>query len=283
MMGRDGSTVGRRIDDLHLPFAVSTIGDAGGEPAIVLPGGPCRGPEYLGDLAGVGDTRPLVVLHPRGTPRSGGLSRGWWADAADVVALADALDLGSVDLVAHSAGTRLALATAARFPGRVRSMALVTPPATWLTATASDADVLAAAHAEPVALDALSAMSTDDPTTEAEFREAFLRQAPASYARWTPVEQTHAAVGAVSLAGAMAWFTDIPDDAVARIRAMPRTPALVIGGDRDLLTGVQPVRDYAAALHADLTMIADCGHYPWVEQPAAFREGLRAWLAPSTD
>ncbi|WP_308289698.1 alpha/beta hydrolase, partial [Microbacterium sp. BF1] len=122
-----------RVADLRLPFFASTIGNATGEPAIVLPGGPCRGPEYLGDFAGLGNDRSLVVLHPRGTPRSGGLSRGWWADAADVITLADALGLESIDLVAHSAGTRLALATATQFPDRVRSMALITPPATWLT------------------------------------------------------------------------------------------------------------------------------------------------------
>lgn len=267
-----------RADDLQLPFAVCAIGDATGEPAIVLPGGPCRGPEYLGDFAGIGDDRPLVVLHPRGTPRSGGLSRGWWADAADVVELADALGLESVDLVGHSAGTRLALATATRFPSRVRSLALVTPPATWLTGTASDADSLAATAAGREAVDALAAMSTDDPATEAEFRASFLRQAPAGYAHWTARERTHASVGAVSLAAATAWFTGVPDDAAARICAMPPTRTLVIGGDRDLLTGAQPVRDYAAALGADLEVLPDCGHYPWIEQPAGFRARLSPWL-----
>lgn len=270
-----------RVADLQLPFFASTIGDAAEEPAIVLPGGPCRGPEYLGDFAGIGNDRSLVVLHPRGTPRSGGLSRGWWADAADVITLANALGLESIDLVAHSAGTRLALATAAQFPDRVRSMALVTPPATWLTGTETDTDALAATYTAREAVDALAAMSTDNPATEAEFRESFLRQAPASYARWTSTEQTHAATGAVSLAAAMAWFTDIPDDAAAQIRAMAPTRTLVIGGDRDLLTGAQPVKDYAAALRGDLAMIADCGHYPWIEQPARFRQRLVPWLTPT--
>lgn len=270
-----------RVADLRLPFFASTIGNATGEPAIVLPGGPCRGPEYLGDFAGIGNDRSLVVLHPRGTPRSGGLSRGWWADAADVITLADALGLESIDLVAHSAGTRLALATATQFPDRVRSMALITPPATWLTGTKSDTDTLAATYAAPEAVDALAAMSTDNPATEAQFRESFLRHAPASYVQWTLTEQTHAAIGAVSLAAAMAWFTDIPDDADAQIRAVAPTRTLVIGGDRDLLTGAQPVRDYAAALRADLEVIADCGHYPWVEQPARLRECLVPWLAPT--
>ncbi len=158
-------------------------------------------------------------------------------------------------------------------------MALITPPATWLTGTASDTDSLAATYAEREVLDALAAMSTDDPATEAEFRASFLRQAPAGYAHWTTREQTHASLGAVSLAAAMAWFTDIPNDAAAQIRAMPSTRTLVIGGDRDLLTGAQPVRDYAAALRADLEVLPDCGHYPWIEQPAGFRERLSSWLA----
>ena len=39
-------------DELQLPFRGSRIGAATGEPATVLPGGACRGPEYLTDLAG---------------------------------------------------------------------------------------------------------------------------------------------------------------------------------------------------------------------------------------
>ncbi|MEZ3161143.1 alpha/beta hydrolase [Microbacterium sp. BWT-B31] len=267
-----------RVDDLILPFAVSTMGDAPTQPAIVLPGGPCRGPEYLAGLAGLGEDRALVVLHPRGTPRSGGLSRGWWTDASDVVALADALDLDTVDIVGHSAGTRLALATAAQHPDRVRSLALLTPPASWLTGTVSDAEALAATFADPAAREAFAALQTDDPQTESEFTEAFLREAPATYAHWTEVERSHAEVGTMSLAAALAWFTDIPDAAADRIRSTPLPPTLVVGGDRDLLTGLQPVRDYAAVLGADVRFIDDCGHYPWIEQPAAFRRILAEWL-----
>lgn len=163
---------------LALPFAVTALGDGVGDPVIVLPGGPCRGPEYLGDFAGVGDVRPLIVLHPRGTPRSGGLSRGWWADASDVILLADALGLSSFDVIAHSAGTRLALATAAQFTSRVGSMALITPPASWLSGTPSDAESIAEDWATAEAREALAAMTTDDPATESEFRVAFRRQAP---------------------------------------------------------------------------------------------------------
>lgn len=273
-----------RIDSSDLPVAVSWIGEGDADPAVVLPGGACRGPEYLGDLAGLGSIRPLVVLHPRGTARTGGLSRGWWTDAEDVVAVIDALGLATADLLAHSAGTRLALATAARFPERVRTMALVTPPARWLTGTAYDGDDLVVDREDPVVAEAIRSLYEDgEGDSEEEYRATFLRQAPASYARWTPVEQEHAQVGAVSLAADAAWFQDIPDDVSARILAAEMPPTLVVGGDRDLLTGVGPVLDYAAALGAEITMIEGCGHYPWVEQPSAFRRALEGWLAPKAD
>lgn len=267
-----------RFADLDLPVAVTTIGEVEGPPVIVLPGGPCRGPEYLGDLAGLSETRQLIVMHPRGTPGSGGLSRGWWTDANDVILVADALGLQVVDLVAHSAGTRLALATATQFTSRVRSMALITPSASWLTDIPSDAGSVAKTRAAADAQRALASVLTDQPSTEFEFSEAFQRQAPASYARWTAAEQGHARVGAVSLAAAKAWFTDVPPDAGERIRATPQPPALVVAGDLDLFTGVKPVAGYANLLGADYTLIEGCGHYPWVEQPKAFRSRLDAWL-----
>lgn len=268
-----------RVDDLDLPFAVTEMGVSHGEPVIVLPGGPCRGPEYLGDLAGLSRTHRLIVLHPRGTPLSGGLSRGWWADADDVVALADAVRLTKVDVLAHSAGTRLALAVAARYPNRVRSLALVTPPATWLTGTPHDGEAIVIDRTDPAVADALASMELDDSDTEETFREAFQRQAPATYAHWSETEQSHAKVGAVSLTAASAWFNDIPVDATDRIHEAAFPQALVIGGDRDYLTGIQPVVNYATMLGARLSMIENCGHYPWIEQPDAFLRVATGWLA----
>lgn len=268
-----------RVLDLGLPFAVTEAGASEAEPVIVLPGGPCRGPEYLLDLAGLDRTRRLIVLHPRGTPRSGGLSRGWWSDADDVIVLADSLGRERVDLLAHSAGTRLALAVATRYPHRVRSMTLVTPPADWLTGTQHDGDSVVLDRCLPAVAEALDSLDRDDPTTERAFHEGFQRQAPATYAHWSHVEEAHAALGDVSLAAALAWFSDIPADATDRIRAAPLPQTLVIGGGRDYLTGIQPVVDYAAALGARLSMIDDCGHYPWIEQPASFRRITDEWLS----
>src|SRR5437899_545804 len=88
-----------------------------GPPLVCLPGRPGRAAEYLGDLGGLGTSRRLVLLDPRGV----GLS----ADPADpatfrvdrfvgdVEALRAQLGLDRMDLLAHSAGAVLATLYAA--------------------------------------------------------------------------------------------------------------------------------------------------------------------------
>jgi len=251
---------------------------SGSTPVLVVPGGPCRGVEYLAGLAETTGGRDLVVLHPRGTPTTGGLSRGWWRDAADVVALADHLGLAEVDVLAHSAGTRLALAAAVQHSARVRSLLLVTPPATWLTGTADDGEQLARARHDPLVDAAVDSLLGPPPADDDEFQRRWMVEAPAGYARWGEAERAHAGLGAVSLPAARAWFRDVPPDAADRVRAGVRSPVLVVGGAADAMTGVAPVESYAAALGADLVMLPDCGHYPWVEQPAALSAAVAPWL-----
>ncbi|MFF2388049.1 alpha/beta fold hydrolase [Agromyces sp. NPDC058104] len=248
--------------------------------AIVVPGGPCRGAEYLEDLAGAADAagRALAVLHPRGTPTTGGLSRGWWTDADDLADLADHLGLDAVDIVAHSAGTRLALAAWARTPERVARLALITPAAAWFTAEPRDSIEIGRRRNDPLVDRALDSMTGAEPRDQAEFERAREIEGPAGYARWTGREQRHAAVGAWSLAALDAYFTDIPGDAVERIMAAPARPALVIAGDEDILVGVRTVEAYAEAIGAELRWLEGCGHYPWVEQPDEFRSALVGWL-----
>ncbi|QAY74879.1 alpha/beta hydrolase [Agromyces protaetiae] len=259
-------------------IATHTIGSATGEPALLITGGPARGVEYLGDFAGVGEVRPLQVVHPRGTPTTGGLSRGWWNDTADVIAVAEASGLEAFDLVAHSAGTRLALATVAQHPGRIRSLLLVTPPATWLTGAAYDGEELARRRAEPEVAAALASMLGEDPADEDEFQTSWRVEGPAGYAAWTAVERAHAEVGEMHLDASNAWFRDIPSDAAERVLHSELPPTLVIGGREDLLTGFRPVEAYASALGADAVFIDECGHYPWVERPVEFGGVASDWL-----
>jgi pimeloyl-ACP methyl ester carboxylesterase len=274
---RDESLIHVTSDD-GTRIAVQLLGSGGGPPVIVLPGGPCRSPEYLRDLAGLAEVRPLAVLHPRGTPATGALSRGWWTDAADVVAVADALGLDGADLLGHSAGAQLALATAVQHPGRVRTLALVTPSAGGLTGAEHDGAAIAARRTEPVIARALASMTGPAAQDEAQFQAEAPIQRPAGYARWTRPEQEHSPLGSTSHAASGAWYRNIPENAALRIRQASLPPALVIGGTEDILVGDAPVRALARALGARLEMIEDCGHYPWVEQPEAFRRLVDPWV-----
>lgn len=251
-----------------------TIGKASGISVLMIPGGPCRDVEYLEDFANIGSERPLTVIHPRGTRTTRGLSRGWWNDAEDVIAVADSLGLDTFDLIAHSAGTRLALSVSARFPSRIRSRILITPSASWLTGTPHDGPTLAALRTDSATKTAMASMNGPGPRTEEDFQQARSLQATAGYAAWNQAQQDHSVLGGSSLAATQAWFKDIPADAPEQVLAAPIIPTRVIGGNQDLLSGVQPVRDYAKALDAELILIENCGHYPWVEQPRAFRKAV---------
>src|SRR5215471_16344618 len=114
----DGTELGYRV-----------LGD--GPPLVCLPGGPGRASEYLGDLGGLGKSRQLILLDPRGV----GLS----ADPADpatfrvdrlvndVESLRVHLGLDRMDLLAHSAGSVLATLYAAAHPEHLSALILVTP------------------------------------------------------------------------------------------------------------------------------------------------------------
>jgi pimeloyl-ACP methyl ester carboxylesterase len=108
------------------------IGADSAPPLIVLAGGAARPPGYLGDLAGLSEHHLLVIPHLRGVGRSGDAELGdrgsWWRQAVDIDGLRASLGLDRCTVVAHSAGTRVAIAHAAQFPGRLAALVLITPP-----------------------------------------------------------------------------------------------------------------------------------------------------------
>jgi proline iminopeptidase len=98
---------------------------------VCVPGGPMQAAAYLGDLGGLSRHRQLIMLDLRGT---GGSAipqdpTSYRCDrlVSDVAALRRHLGLDRPDLLAHSAGTNLALLYATRHPQRVGRLALITP------------------------------------------------------------------------------------------------------------------------------------------------------------
>ncbi|HST64277.1 MAG TPA: alpha/beta hydrolase, partial [Mycobacteriales bacterium] len=241
-----------------------------GTPLIVLAGGAGRHPDYLGDLAGLDARRELVLPHLRGVGGSAGAPlASRWEQVGDVERLRQELGLPRCVLVGHSAGTRLALAYAARFPDRVAGLLLITPPAAYLVDVPSDVPALTAARrGQPGFADALAALEQGPQGDGDEGFDAWQAAAgPVGYASWNETTRAHASAGGYSLAAAVAFLTgDGPADLVPRLRAVT-APTLVIAGAADALVGVAPVVAVAGLFpHGRAVVLEDCGHYPWLEQ-----------------
>ncbi|KFF58725.1 hypothetical protein JF66_16440 [Cryobacterium sp. MLB-32] len=254
-------------------------------PVILLAGGAARHPSYLGDLAGLGEEHRLVVPHLRGvglTEAPSDPQRGsWWSQAADVEQLRIHLGLDRVTLVAHSAGTRLAIAYAAQFPRNVAALVLITPPAGYLVDEPTDVPTLIDRRRSKPDFDrAILALRVGPATSNEDDFTAWQRgSAAAGYATWNETEREHAQLGRWSRAAATAYFSvDPPHDLAARLLEMT-APVLVIAGAQDCLVGCEPVKALARMLPAGHSVtIEECGHYPWVEQPAAFRRVLHTFF-----
>ncbi len=255
-------------------------------PLVVLAGGAAAHPSYLGDLAGLGERYRLVVPHLRRVGRSADAPlSSRWRQADDVDRLRAALGLERCTVVAHSAGARLALAHAARFPGRLAALVLLAPPADHLVEVSSDAEEIAAARSGDPAFRAATAAAQEAPEFGSDEAFTAWRHASAAlgYARWDATTQAHARSLRYSVAAARAFMGgEPPADLRDRLRVV-EAPVLVVAGAQDALTGLAPVLAVADLFpHGRSAVVEDCGHFPWVEQPAAFRAAIDAFLAEAS-
>jgi pimeloyl-ACP methyl ester carboxylesterase len=116
-----------------LTFSVRSAGPADGRPVLLLHGFPQNSWCWRSQLDVLGDAGYRAVApDQRGySPGARPVEVADYAAAnlvADVVALADALDMETFDLVGHDWGGMVSWLTAARHPDRVRSLSVVSTP-----------------------------------------------------------------------------------------------------------------------------------------------------------
>lgn len=274
-------------DGTALVFHLSGSGD--GPPVVCLPGGPMRAGCYLGDLGGLSARRRLAVLDLRGTGDSSEPAEPatYRCDrqVEDVEALRKHLGLGRFDLLGHSAGASLAVLYAARYPDRLRRLALIAPspravglelPADELRrimARRADAPWFAAASAAYESIAAKTATSAD-----------WAAFAPLYYGRWDAAAQAHQAGEPGQRNGAAARIYNSagafdPGTTRAALQAVA-APVLVLAGELDWIAG--PV---AAARFAGLfpdgraVVLPGAVHYPWLDDAPAFVSAVGGFLA----
>jgi pimeloyl-ACP methyl ester carboxylesterase len=256
-----------------------------GPPLLCVPGGPGRASAYLGDLGGLPRSRTLWRVDLRGSGLSelpadrDSLAFPRLADDLEVVT--DAWAPGPVDVLAHSAGCHVALVHAARHPGSVRTLVLVTPSANGLVEHSEiSADVAR-----------IRALRSDEPwyaeAAEIEAEVAMLPEArrqrldrglrPYFYGRWDATAQAHAAAtdAQMSLRATAAFRPAEGDpDELAELMRLIVAPTLVVVGERDGGTGTRSGQIVVDALpnaaSSAVVEIPGAGHYPWLDDPDAF-------------
>ena len=251
-----------------------------GTPVLCLPGGPMLDSGYLGDLGGLAEHRALARLDLRGTGASGTpadpASYRCDRQVADVEAVRRGLGLGRVDLLAHSAGANLAYRYAERHPDRVARLLLVSPSTRGVGIDIPDqarSAIAGSRCAEPwyaeasAALERVQAGSED----EADWRavSAFM------YGRWDDETRAHEAwmdehrhdEPATVYGAEGAYDPDATRPALGTLDV----PVLVLAGGSDA-GNPPPIMAEVAALFArgELVVQEGAGHFPWVDDPAAF-------------
>lgn len=277
LSARDGTTL-----------AVHEIGS--GPPLICVPGGPGRAAAYLEDLGGLSSTRALRLVDNRGSGESelpadrSSLAFPRLADDVEDVRLA--LDLDPADVLGHSAGTAVALLHAARYPGAVRRLVLVTPSGRVFGWQPDDLDTIRAKRSGEPWYAEVSEAAEFYPHANPRMRAELDRvMRPLWYGVWDERTRTHAASAddQVSLRAAAGYVPGPGDyDAAATLESLRGVKAevLVVVGELDGMTGVSVAERFADVLPScDVAVVTGAGHFPWVDQPEGFRNAVEGFLS----
>lgn len=257
--------------------------EGSGPPLICHAGGPGLPGDTFDDLGGLTANRTLILLDQRGTGRSAFPDDPYSFTpdqlASDVEALRRHLGLDTVELLGHSAGGKVAQVYASRFPERIGALILV---CSWLgsppDAEAERADIRGRRAGEAWYAEAIEAQEALPYARPAERAMLERMTRPFWYGRWDETAQAHATRndGMVNLRFAAAFQrAPVPELHLDQVQA----PVLVVGGALDALTPPACSRELAERFPAGQLEILDgAGHFPWVDDPAAFRTVVAEFL-----
>ncbi len=274
-----------------VPLYWCRYGQVGATPMTVLHGGPGAHHDYLLpqllSLATVGDGFDLVFYDQRG----GGRSKTddptpitVQTHLADFAAVSAELGVGGAPLVGYSWGALLAMhvvvaARAGTAPIEIPPWLVLISPAPFLPPdrAAFDAELQRRQLSAEVAglRAALQSSGLRERDADAYRQRAF----ELSVAGYFAHPERSANLTPFRVTGRVQQSTWASVDGPALLRALPtvQLPTLVIHGDRDPIP-LSSARATAAALGAELVELSDCGHVPYVEQPAALAAALRQFV-----
>jgi proline iminopeptidase len=269
-----------------------------GPPVIVLHGGPDFDTAYLlPDLDRLADLYHLVYFDQRGRGRSADGVRAedvtLATDVEDIERVRQHFGLERVTLLGHSWGTVLALEYALRHPALVSRLILMNPA----PASSVDAALLRKAYTAQLGEAAMTRQrdivtgqayqQADPETVAARYRIHFSHALakPADYeALMKAMRVAFIAQGAAGILKAravedrlMADTWQRPEyDLLPRLRSL-RVPTLIVYGDHDFIPREISEHLASALPQARLITIEHCGHFAYLERPAAVRTALQGF------
>jgi len=271
-------------DGVSLHYRISGSGPV----LLVHPGGPGTASDFFGDLAGLDEIATIIWLDPRGTATSTAPddASAYRLEhyAADIEALCEGLGLERIALLGFSHGGMVAMRHAIDHPRRLTKLVLLdTMPALDEAARTRIAAAMDRRQAERWYPEVRRLIDADEvePDDETAFRN-LLTIMPMYFHRWDATAQGfigglrgssfHSRVGE-------SWAAEQPAMDLRPELGAVVTPTLVVVGDDDFICDVTSAHEMADRIPgAELTVIEDAGHFPWVEQPAAFRRALDRFL-----
>ncbi|HEX6658326.1 MAG TPA: alpha/beta hydrolase [Ilumatobacter sp.] len=234
---------------------------------------------YRRTLGRLADHLRLVFIDHRGNGRSGrppleSITMEQLAD--DAVGVADHLGVGRFTVLGHSYGGFIAQELAIRHGARVGRLILVATTPGQLGSTEEPDDD---EQGLPMPSDALEILQTP-PRTDEEFEAAMARLLPFYFHRRSAADVAPLLAGSIYSAAAMARGFEILSgwSSVDRL-ATVSCPTLLIAGRHDVFTSFPQSHRIARRLpDAEVVVLDDSGHFPWIDEPEAFFAAVVDWL-----
>jgi pimeloyl-ACP methyl ester carboxylesterase len=254
-----------------------------GAAALLLHGGAAV-PDYLGDCAALLDGLFSTIRYTqRGTPPSGEADPYTIeSHASDAVAVLDAFGLALAWVIGHSWGGHLAMHLALLHPDRVAGLLLIDPLGADPSVFAEqDANLRRGLTPEQIArVDAVEERRRAGAVTEGELVERIALIWTQFFTRYEAISTPPEHVGVQASIGTNRSIADHYERQTLK-RGLPtlRVPALFVHGEQDPLPLRSTLETAELIPGALVETIPDCGHFPWLEQPAAFRAAVERLLS----